>query len=122
VAGLGLRGDRYFAKNPGDKKQVTLFSSEIFERLRIELNLPDADAPALRRNLLVGGTDDLNALTDIEFSIQGVRFRGVEECRPCYWMDTALGPGAEQWLKGRGGLRCQILNSGWLRVKPEVSC
>ena len=25
------------------------------------------------------------------------------------------GPGAEAWLRGRGGLRCRILTDGWLR-------
>ena len=43
-----------------------------------------------------------------------MRFRGVEECRPCYWMDQAIAPGAEAWLKGKGGLRAKILSDGWL--------
>jgi hypothetical protein len=30
-------------------------------------------------------------------------------------MNTALGPGAEDWLKGRGGLRARILTDGMLR-------
>jgi MOSC domain-containing protein YiiM len=59
---------------------------------------------------------DLNALIGREFEVQGVRFAGVEECRPCYWMNEAFGhPQAEDWLKGRGGLRARILSSGWLR-------
>lgn len=33
---------------------------------------------------------------------------------PCYGMNTSLGPGAEQCLKGRGGLRCRILTDGVL--------
>jgi hypothetical protein len=36
-------------------------------------------------------------------------------------MDLAAGPGAEEWLRGRGGLRCQILTSGWLRVERGAS-
>ena len=32
-----------------------------------------------------------------------MRFEGIEECRPCHWMDRAFCPGAEEWLKGRGG-------------------
>jgi hypothetical protein len=31
-------------------------------------------------------------------------------------MDTAFGPGAEQFLQNRGGLRALILSSGKLRV------
>jgi len=48
--------------------------------------------------------------------VQGVSFVGVEECRPCYWMDRALGPAAEAWLKGRGGLRARITSNGFLKT------
>jgi hypothetical protein len=33
-------------------------------------------------------------------------------------MDRALGPGAEKFLKGRGGLRARILSTGTLHVTP----
>jgi hypothetical protein len=36
-------------------------------------------------------------------------------------MDRVLAPGAEAWLKGRGGLRAKILSDGWLRVAPDVA-
>jgi MOSC domain-containing protein YiiM len=51
--------------------------------------------------------------------VQGVAFIGTGECRPCYWMDQALAPGAEAALRGRGGLRAQILTNGRLRVDTE---
>ncbi|HVW20797.1 MAG TPA: MOSC domain-containing protein [Opitutaceae bacterium] len=116
VAGHGLRGDRFFDFKPDYKGQVTLFSAEVFEQLRRELNLPGARPGALRRNLLVRGAD-LNALVGREFELQGVRLSGSAECKPCYWMDQAIGPGAEAWLRGRGGLRCRILSDGWLRAE-----
>ena len=47
--------------------------------------------------------------------MQGVRFHGTQECKPCYWMDRAIAPGAEKFLKGRGGLRARILSDGTLR-------
>ena len=34
--------------------------------------------------------------------------------KPCYWMDEACAPGVENFLKGRGGLRCRILRGGVL--------
>lgn len=114
VAGRGIRGDRFFDYKPDYKGQITFFSLEVLEALRRELGLPDAQPQATRRNVFVRG-DDLNALIGIEFEVQGVRFAGVEESRPCYWMNAALGPGAEEWLRGRGGLRCRILTNGWLR-------
>lgn len=114
VAGRGLRGDRFFDYKPDYKGQVTLFDAAVFDALRDTLALPEASPAALRRNLLVRG-GDLNDLAGKQFELQGVRLEGVEECRPCYWMDQALAPGAEAWLRGRGGLRCRILTDGWLR-------
>lgn len=111
VAGRGLRGDRFFDYKPDYKGQVTLFAWETFEALKAAL--PQAEPASLRRNVLVEGVA-LDSLIGVEFNLQNVRLLGVEECRPCYWMDQAIGPGAEAWLKGRGGLRCRILNDGWL--------
>lgn len=114
VAGRGIRGDRFFDFKANYKGQITFFAAEVFEGLRRELDLPAADPAATRRNVFVRGVD-LPKLVDQEFEIQGVRFRGMEECRPCYWMDAALGPGAENWLRGRGGLRCRILTDGVIK-------
>jgi MOSC domain-containing protein YiiM len=61
----------------------------------------------------------LNALIGKEFEVQGVRFLGTEEAKPCYWMDTAFGEGAQEALKGRGGLRVKVLSDGWL-TRGEV--
>jgi len=63
--------------------------------------------------------NDLNELIGKEFQIQGVRFLGTEECRPCYWMDQAFAPGANEFLKGRGGLRAVILTNGMLRANSR---
>ena len=67
-----------------------------------------------RRNIITQGAD-LNVLIGKEFEIQGVHFRGREECKPCYWMDRAFAPGAEALLKGHGGLRAMILTDGVLK-------
>ena len=67
--------------------------------------------------MVISGVD-LNQLIGCEFEIDGVLFAGSEECRPCYWMNVAVGPGTEEFLKfeGRGGLRARILRDGRLRV------
>ncbi len=114
VAGRGIRGDRFFDFKVNYKGQITFFSEEVFDALRRELKLAEAQPSATRRNALLAGVE-LNSLVGAEFEIQGVRFVGVEQCKPCHWMDSALGPGAEQWLQGRGGLRARILTDGILR-------
>ena len=114
VTGRGIRGDRFFDYKENYKGQITFFSLTVFDALRRELNLPAAQPQSTRRNVFVRDAD-LAALIGQEFEVQGVRFVGVEESRPCHWMNSALGPGAEEWLKGRAGLRCRILTDGRLR-------
>lgn len=113
VAGRGLRGDRFFDFKQDYEGQITFFSLEVFDALRRELNLPEAQPQATRRNAFVRGAD-LNSLIGKPFEVQGVRFEGTEESKPCDWMDYALGLGARAWLKGRGGLRARILADGVL--------
>ena len=80
VAGRGIRGDRFFEYKEDYKGQITFFSMEVFEALRRELNLPDAQPGAPRRNAVVRGAD-LSSLIGKEFAIQGLKFAGVEECK-----------------------------------------
>lgn len=119
VAGRGLRGDRFFDYKPGYAGQISFFSAEVHDAMGDALGIADTSPAAHRRNVIVRGAD-LNALIGHEFELQGVRFQGVAECRPCYWMDQAFAPGAEVWLRGNGGLRAKILSDGWLRVDPEI--
>jgi MOSC domain-containing protein YiiM len=114
VAGRGLRGDRFFDYRENYKGQITFFSLDVFDALREALQLPQAQPQATRRNVFVREVD-LHRLVGTRFEIQGLQFEGVEECRPCSWMDIALCPGAEAWLRGRGGLRARILTTGHLR-------
>jgi MOSC domain-containing protein YiiM len=114
VAGRGIRGDRYFDFKDDYKGQITFFSLDVFDELCGALQLQDCSPVLARRNVITRGAD-LNELVGQEFEVQGVRFFGTEECRPCYWMDRAFAAGAEKFLKGRGGLRAKILSDGELR-------
>ena len=120
VAGHGIRGDRFFDYRDDYKGQITFFSGEVFRSLCQQLGLTNAQPAATRRNVITKGTD-LNTLIGSEFELQGVRFLGIEECRPCSWMNQALAPGAEQFLKGRGGLRAKILSDGVISVTQAAA-
>jgi MOSC domain-containing protein YiiM len=115
VAGLGIEGDRFFNQKANHQGQITFFALEIFEEVCRQLGVAEKHPGVTRRNVITAGAD-LNTLIGAEFTVQGVRFQGVEECRPCYWMDQAIAPGAEAALQKRGGLRARILTSGRLRV------
>ncbi len=115
LAGHGIRGDRFFDYRDDYKGQITFFSREVFDELSRHFSLTNKSPAILRRNVIVSGID-LMELIGLDFELQGLRFRGTAHCKPCYWMDTAVAPGAEQFLAGRGGLRARILSDGWLRI------
>ena len=117
VAGKGIVGDRFFDFKENYKGQITFFEDEVYKRLRDEFQVADVPPAVFRRNVITRGAD-LNGLIGKEFELQGVRFYGCEECRPCYWMDQAFAAGAEAAMKGHGGLRARILSDGTLRRDP----
>ncbi len=117
VAGMGLKGDRYFGYKPDFKGQVTFIDADAVDAVRRECGKPELSSSEFRRNLVVRGAD-LSAWVGKRFRFQGVEFEGSEECKPCYWMDEAVAPGIEEFLKKQfqGGLRARILTDGRLRV------
>lgn len=82
VAGMGLRGDRYFGYKPDYKGQVTFFAAEVVEDIRRIFKLPKLPASVFRRNLIVQGID-LQKWIGRHFQFQGIEFEGCQECRPC---------------------------------------
>ena len=117
IAGRGIAGDRFFNHEENHSGQITFFALEVFQDLCGQLGVTGKHPGLTRRNVITTGVD-LNTLIGAEFAVQGVRFYGVEECRPCYWMDQAIAPGAEAALRQRGGLRAKILTTGQLRTTP----
>ncbi len=117
VAGMGLRGDRYFGYGADFKGQVTFLDARVVAEVRERFKLPKLPASVFRRNLVVYGVD-LGAWLGRRFRFQGMEFLGSQECRPCDWMNRVISPGAEDFLKGgfRGGLRAKVLVGGSLRV------
>jgi MOSC domain-containing protein YiiM len=117
VAGRGVEGDRYY-KLEGAKGQVTFFAEETWLRLRSALGVAGRGPDVFRRNVIVRGTD-LNELVGRDFEVQGVRFHGVEYCKPCFWMEQAFAPGTFDLLVAwkAGGLRASVLSDGWLAAE-----
>jgi MOSC domain-containing protein YiiM len=118
LAGRGISGDRFLDYKDDYKGQITFFALEVFEDVCRQLGMEGLAPSAVRRNAITQGVD-LNQLIGKRFHIQGVEFEGICECKPCYWMDYAIGEGAEQLLQGRGGLRAKILSDGTLRTTSK---
>jgi MOSC domain-containing protein YiiM len=108
-AGLGIVGDRYFARLAHRDASVTVIARESLP--------PGVGLAEVRRNILVSGiaVDDLVGEV---LCLDSVRLRVHRRAHPCAWMDVTIGPGAWRALRGRGGIRCTPLNDGVLRVGP----
>lgn len=116
-AGWGLEGDRFYGYRPGYRGQVTFLTWETVLAARKEFRRPRLPAHAFRRNVITEGVD-LNSLIGRRFTLDGVEFEGMEESRPCHWMNGAVAPGAEDWLCGQGGLRARVLSDGEIAAGP----
>ena len=118
-----MRGDTYFGYKEDFKGQVTFFDAATVQAVRDQFGKPDLSSSVFRRNLIVGGVN-LGEWKGKQFRFQGIDFKGTEECKPCYWMDEAVAPGAEEFLKSnfQGGLRAKILSSGILKVTGSSHC
>ena len=113
MAGKGIVGDRFYDYKEDYKGQITFFDYAVYKAVKAEFGLPNLDVSAFRRNAVVSEMD-LNSLIGETFKIGELEFEGTQEAKPCYWMDEACAPGVEEFLKGRGGLRCRILKGGKL--------
>ncbi|MEV4351127.1 molybdenum cofactor biosysynthesis protein [Actinoplanes sp. NPDC049596] len=112
-AGLGIVGDRYFNRPAHRDASITVISQE---------SLPAGIGLAeVRRNVLLAGliVDDLiGEVLTLDSGDGPVRLKVNRRAHPCAWMDVTVGPGAWKALRGKGGIRCEPLDDGILRVGP----
>ena len=115
VAGQGLVDDRYFGVPAHYDAQITFVSWEVFSALQAEFGRGDWSPVLMRRNVVIEGVP-LNQLIGqpftLDFGDDVAAFLGAKHCAPCAWMDAMLQPGAQRFLRGRGGLRARILKGG----------
>ena len=116
VTGAGLRGDRYTGGS--GKRGITLIQAEHLPAIAALAGR--AIVPALlRRNVVVSGIP-LIALKGRQFRIGDVVLQGTDPCDPCSRMETALGEGGYNAMRGHGGLCARIVAGGTLRIGDQV--
>jgi MOSC domain-containing protein YiiM len=124
TADAGIEGDRYFAAHDEPGQNVTLVEAEEIEAFLAERGR-SADLSCTRRNVVTRGVH-LADLVGREFSIGGVRLRGVELCEPCRSFGKRLAapdyPAAAvvKRFAHRAGLRADILASGVIAVGAAI--
>jgi MOSC domain-containing protein YiiM len=126
VSGEGLRGDRYgagigaaqYRGRRSPEKEVTLIASEAIDAANDEFNHSIAHLDT-RRNLLTQGVP-LNELVGKSFQVGDVVLKGLELCEPCGYLEKRTFKGIIAALKGRGGLRCSVVEGGSIRVGDPI--
>jgi MOSC domain-containing protein YiiM len=134
-AGLGIVGDRYFNQSAHRNAAVTVFDAGVLDELAVELGLDQAPDPVLtRRNIIIRGypIDQLavrrtgsgervpGRAFSLDSGLGAVWFQAHRPANPCAWMDAMVAPGAFKGLRGHGGVRCEPLDSGTLRLGPAI--
>lgn len=116
VADRGLEGDRYclgkgsFSRWPDSGRAVTFIARETIEAVLAEFGI-DLSAGRSRRNIVTEGVG-LDALNGKKFCIGQALLRGSRVAAPCRYLERLTEPGVFEALRGRGGLRADILEAG----------
>jgi MOSC domain-containing protein YiiM len=120
LAGQGLVGDPYalgrgsLSRWPGPGRQVTLIEQETLDAVRREHGIDLASGQS-RRNIVTAGVS-LADRRGQRFRIGTALFRADIACQPCGYLEGKTQAGVLVALRGRGGLRAEVLEEGIIRV------
>ncbi|CAN5363413.1 MOSC domain-containing protein [soil metagenome] len=115
---VGLIGDHYSGR-PGGKRMVTLIQAEDLSAIAGYLGR-EVTPGDLRRNLVVSGIN-LRALKDRRFQVGEAVLEATDDCHPCSRMETILGPGGYNAVRGHGGITARVIEGGLVRAGDVVS-
>jgi len=101
-----LDGDRYSV--PTGARQVTLIQSEHLDVLASILGKEHLGPELLRRNLAISGIN-LLSLKNKNIIIGSTLLKITGLCHPCSRMESILGPGGYNAMRGHGGLTACVL-------------
>ena len=115
----GIEGDH---RNKPGKRTVTLIQAEHLKAIA-SLCANEAspiDPARLRRNIVVSGIS-LMGLRNREFKVGTALLRGTGLCAPCSRMETELGHGGYNAMRGHGGICAEVLEEGDVDLFGPVS-
>ncbi|GAB3961924.1 MOSC domain-containing protein [Spirosoma harenae] len=113
----GLIGDHYSGRS--GNRHVTLIQAEHLPVVAALTGRDELDPGILRRNLVISGLN-LLALKDHQLQIGDTILEITGQCHPCSQMETALGPGGYNSMRGHGGLTAKVIKAGTIQVGDAV--
>ena len=115
LKGKGLVDDRKFRETNLKHCQITLIE---IENINYFNKISKTNIPAIefRRNIITENIS-LNELVGKEFFVGKVRLKAHDLCRPCKYLQDRLKQNnfVKEFLH-KGGLRCEILTDGIIKV------
>jgi len=99
--------------------QITLIETETIDTMSRELGY-EIPAGSSRRQIMVKGIE-LNELIGRNLRIGQILVRVEDKCNPCKNMEKKIGPGAEDAMNNKGGIRCRIIGGGELHVGDKIT-
>lgn len=120
----GIVGDHYSGRSGA--RQVSLIAVEALDAIASYLGRNAVSPDLLRRNIVLRGIN-LFALKGRRFRVGDALLEHMGECHPCSRMETLLGPGGYNAVRGHGGMLARVIEGGTVRIgdalrrgEPEV--
>jgi len=112
----GLAGDHRV--KPG-KRAVSLIQSEHLAVVASYIGWDAVDPAILRRNIAVSGIN-LLALKEKTICVGTAVLKVTGVCAPCSRMETLLGEGGYNAMRGHGGITAEVVTEGQIQLGSEV--
>jgi len=119
MTSCGISGDHRISKKSGGKRQVTLIQAEHLQAVASMLHRESVPPEIIRRNLVVSGIN-LLALKGKQFYVGEVLLEFSGPCEPCSRMESVLGPGGYNAMRGHGGITAKVIAGGTIRKGDRV--
>lgn len=117
IAATGLVGDRHSRANG---RAVTLIQAEHLPVIAALVGRAGLDPALLRRNIVVAGIN-LTALRGVAVRLGSAVVEIDKVCAPCSHMESVLGPGGYNAMRGHGGWTARVVVPGSVAVGCGVT-
>ena len=119
LSAKGILGDRHFHDYNNNKGQITLIEKENIDYYnnKYKSKIPYTD---FRRNIVTEGIE-LNSLVKKEIEIGKIKNIPYQLCKPCLHLERMVsGKDIIKEFLRRGGLRCEVLVSGKVKIGDKI--